>query len=296
VFWTLIKPGEWAQKDWAIFHGRKVHAMRINQNIMSINASRTLSATSTQLGKSLEKLSSGSRINRAADDASGLVVSQKLRAQLSGLNQAIRNSQDGVSVVQTAEGALTEVHAMLTRMRELAVQAANVGGNDADARTAAKTEIDQLAAEITRISDTTKFGATNLLDGSYSGDFQVGALAGESINVAVADVDATALGVDALLVDTAANASTTITAIDAAIDTVSSERQTLGAAQNRFESIVNNLAVTVENLTAAESRVRDTDMAKEMANFTKNQILAQAGTAMLAQANQAPQNVLRLLQ
>jgi flagellin len=270
--------------------------MRINQNIMSLNASRTLSATSVQLGKSLEKLSSGSRINRAADDASGLVVSQKLRAQLSGLTQAIRNAQDGVSVVQTAEGSLTEVHSMLTRMRELAVQAANVGGNDADARTAAKTEIDQLASEITRISDTTKFGSTNLLDGSYSGDFQVGALAGESINVAVADVDATALGVNALLVDTAANAATSITAIDAAIDTVSTERQNLGAAQNRFESIVNNLSVTVENLTAAESRVRDTDMAKEMANFTKNQILSQAGTAMLAQANQVPQSVLKLLQ
>jgi flagellin len=270
--------------------------MRINQNIMSLNASRSLAATSNQMGKSLEKLSSGLRINRAGDDASGLVVSQKLRAQISGLNQSVRNAQDGISVVQTAEGALNEVHSMLTRMRELAVQAANVGANDADARTAAKTEIDQLADEITRISDTTKFGSVSLLDGSYSGDFQVGALAGETVNVAVADVDATALSVNALLVDTAANAATSITAIDAAIDTVSTERQTLGAAQNRFESIVNNLSVTVENLSAAESRVRDTDMAKEMAQFTKNQILSQAGTSMLAQANSAPQSILKLLQ
>jgi flagellin len=270
--------------------------MRINQNVMSLNASRALSTSNASLGKSLEKLSSGLRINRAADDAAGLVVSQKLRAQVSGLNQAIRNAQDGVSVVQTAEGALNEVHSMLTRMRELAVQAANVGANDTDARDAAKEEIDALATEITRISDSTKFGSTNLLDGSYAGEFQIGALATESLSVNIGDMDATTLGVNALLVDTAANAGTTITAIDQAITDVSTQRQELGAVQNRFESIVNNLSVTVENLTAAESRVRDTDMAKEMAAFTRSQILSQAGTAMLAQANAVPQAALKLLQ
>jgi flagellin len=270
--------------------------MRINQNVMSLNASRALTTSNAQLGKSLEKLSSGLRINRAADDASGLVVSQQLRAQLSGLNQAVRNAQDGISVVQTAEGALTEVHSMLTRMRELAVQAANTGANDTEARDAAKAEIDELALEITRISDSTKFGAsTNLLSG-YSGEFQIGALATETLTITVADVDATQLGVNNLDVSSTANAGTSITAIDGAISDISEERMKLGAAQNRFESIVSNLSVTVENLTAAESRVRDTDMAKEMAAFTRAQILAQAGTSMLAQANSVPQSALKLLQ
>jgi flagellin len=272
-----------------------MHIMRINQNPMAVNANRNLAATTVNLGKSLEKLSSGYRINRASDDAAGLVISQKLRAQLSGLNQAIRNAQDGVSVVQTAEGALTEVHSMLTRMRELSVAAANAGANDTDARTAAQDEVDALALEITRIADSTKFGSTALIDGTYTAQaFQVGALASETISVTIANSDAATLGVDALDLDAAAGAA--ITAVDSAIADVSAERAKLGAVQNRFESIVNNLSVTTENLTASESRIRDTDMAKEMAAFTRNQILSQAGTAMLAQANAIPQAVLRLLQ
>ncbi len=267
--------------------------MRINQNSMAINAYRSLSSNNVMLGKSLEKLSSGFRINRAADDASGLVISQGLRAQVSGLRQATRNAQDGISVVQTAEGALNEVHTMLNRMRDLAVQSANTGSNDATAVAANQAEIDELAAEITRISDNTKFGQKALLDGTYNGDFQIGANAGETLNITVADTDATALGVNALDVSTGAGAA--ITAVDAAISTVSSTRGTLGAKQNRFESIINNLQVTTENLVASESRIRDTDMAAEMTNFTKGQILSQASTSMLAQANQVPQSVLALL-
>jgi flagellin len=267
--------------------------MRINQNSMAINAYRSLSSNNVNLGKSLEKLSSGFRINRAADDAAGLVISQGLRAQVSGLRQATRNAQDGISVVQTAEGALNEVHTMLNRMRDLSVQAANTGSNDATAISAAQDEIDELAAEITRISDNTKFGQKALLDGSYNGDFQIGANSGETLNITIADVDATGLGVDALDVD--ADASGAITAIDAAIADVSEIRGELGAKQNRFESIINNLQVTTENLVASESRIRDTDMAAEMTSFTKSQILTQASTAMLAQANQVPQSVLSLL-
>ncbi len=267
--------------------------MRINQNSMAINAYRNLSSNNIMLGKSLEKLSSGFRINRAADDASGLVISQGLRAQVSGLRQATRNAQDGISVVQTAEGALNEVHTMLNRMRDLAVQSANTGSSDATAVAAAQAEIDELASEITRISDNTKFGQKALLDGTYNGDFQIGANAGETLNITVADTDATALAVNALNVSTGAGAA--ITAVDAAIATVSATRGTLGAKQNRFESIINNLQVTTENLVASESRIRDTDMAAEMTNFTKGQILSQASTSMLAQANQVPQSVLALL-
>ncbi|HWH32994.1 MAG TPA: flagellin [Egibacteraceae bacterium] len=396
--------------------------MRINQNIMAFNSYRNLTTTNTQLGKSLEKLSSGFRINRAADDAAGLVVSEGLRAQISGLRVATRNAQDGVSVVQTAEGALTEVHSMLRRMRDLAVQASNTGANDADARAAAQAEIDELTAEVGRISDKTKFGGTALLDGTYGispatvksdtagfaatggsfaftvndqftvrvdggaavtvtldastrtadgletylqnkiqgalyadnqdgskvtvkvtkddtdtwrvsieaavasgaaltlanqsgtpltaqlginagtladtasgsgGVFQVGANAGETIAVSIDDMDATALGINALDVET--DASGAITAIDAAIKTVSTQRGELGAVQNRFEHTVANLSVTAENLAASESRIRDTDMALELVDFTRHQILQQAGTAMLAQANQVPSSVLSLL-
>lgn len=267
--------------------------MRINQNIAAFNAYRNLSTTNTQMGKSLEKLSSGFRINRAADDAAGLVISQGLRAQVSGLRQATRNAQDGISVAQTAEGALNEVHSMLNRMRDLAVQAANTGSNDADARTAAQTEFTQLSEEVTRISDTTKFGAQKLLDGSYAGVFQVGSDAGDELDVTIADMDATALGIASL--DLSSDASAAITAIDAAIKTVSTTRGELGATQNRFESTISNLQVSVENLAASESRIRDTDMAQEMVSFTRHQVLLQAGTAMLGQANGLPQSVLRLL-
>ena len=271
--------------------------MRINQNIMAFNAYRNLSGTNGMLGKSLEKLSSGFRINRAADDAAGLVISQALRAQVSGLKVASRNAQDGISVVQTAEGALNEVHSMLNRMRDLAVQAANSGSNDTTATNAAQAEIDALASEITRISQQTKFGNTTVLDGGFVKQFQIGANAGEVLTVSLGtSLNASAVGVSALSVGSAGVASTAIAAIDIAIASVSATRANLGAFQNRFESVVNNLQVAAENLSASEGRIRDTDMALEMVSFTRHQILVQAGTAMLGQANQTPQSVLRLLQ
>jgi flagellin len=397
--------------------------MRINQNVMAANASRNLSNTNIQLGKSLEKLSSGFRINRAADDAAGLVISQGLRAQTGGLRQATRNAQDGISVVQTAEGALNEVHTMLTRMRDLSVQAANSGANDSAARTAAQTEITALSTEITRVAGSTRFGGVNLLNGSYGvtparatgfdtnnsvtatagddfvininataavtvdlsamsglsgaaaaasvegsinaalaasgtpgaaafagkvkvsavtvgagsaltidvsgltagqtftlaegtgtplaslgfaagtssaaagtgGTFQIGANAGETVALTIGNSNAASLGVNALNVTTDSGSSAAITALDAAISTVSTTRGELGALQNRFESMITNLQVTTENLAASESRIRDTDMAAEMVTFTKNNVLLQAGTAMLAQANQVPQSILSLL-
>ena len=374
--------------------------MRINQNIMANNAYRNLSTTNMSLGKSLEKLSSGFRINRAADDAAGLVISQNLRAQTSGLRQATRNAQDGISVVQTAEGALNEVHTMLNRMRDLSVQAANTGANDTAARSAAQAEIAAMTSEIDRIAESTAFGGTKLLDGGYGrqgttagsvisapavgaatitvgattvqvgtftasttvaqardavinavnsttastkitasagaaageitylnqGDadvtigatvagftaastsalagigpvkqFQIGANAPDTLNVSIGTLKTTGLGGlfgAALNVGTEANASSAIIALDQAIARVSTQRGSLGAVQNRFESMINNLQVTTENLVASESRIRDTDMAAEMTNFTKNQILSQAGTAMLAQANQVPQSILSLL-
>ncbi|MBK5223999.1 MAG: flagellin [Acidimicrobiia bacterium] len=383
--------------------------MRINQNISALNSYRNLSNTNTVMGKSLEKLSSGFRINRAADDAAGLVISQGLRAQVSGLRQATRNAQDGISVVQTAEGALNEVHSMLNRMRDLAVQSVNASNDDA-ARGAANNEITELKDEIGRIAEATKFGTQALLDGSFgataatsigtitgntitptlldevtitaggttytavldasaksgaelaqaiqngirsdmvlqgdedlaakftvssavtdvgdaeitfdfelgdtetfvvagdvvalnatsaaatgtAAEFQVGANAGEVIEVSGINLKSLADGIvgDVL---SAGSATDFITAMDGAIADVSGFRGALGAKQNRFESAINNLQVTTENLAASESRIRDTDMALEMVSFTRHQILTQAGTAMLAQANQLPQQVLRLL-
>lgn len=400
--------------------------MRINQNVMANNASRNLSTTNVTLGKSLEKLSSGFRINRAADDAAGLVISQGLRAQIGGLKQATRNAQDGISVVQTAEGALNEVHTMLTRMRDLSVQAANTGANDTAARGAAQSELAALRTEIDRISSSTRFGSTSLLDGTYgltaaartgfdtdssvvvgatdtfsitvtggtartvdiadgtytsgsqlaatlesaiksalsssanaadvaaaakitvssatvgagfaitinaglaatesftltavgagtafaaagmnlygassaasgsAATFQIGALAVDTATLSIGNVSTTGTlaGISAIDISTGAGASAAITALDTAISSVSTTRGNLGALQNRFESMINNLQVTTENLSASESRIRDTDMAMEMVNFTKNQVLQQAGTAMLAQANQIPQTILSLL-
>ena len=272
--------------------------MRINNNVMAFNANRNLGVSNGGLAKSLEKLSSGYRINRAGDDAAGLVISQKLRAEVSGLRQATRNAQDGISFVQTAEGALGEVHNMLNRMRDLAVQAAN-DTNDTSARTAIGAEITALSAEVGRIgSDTTFSGAAvfsatalNFQVGSEgSGGNQITATVGTLVNTNLNGADLT--GID---VTTAANARTAIETIDTAIDHVSTTRGTLGAVQNRFESTINNLQVTTENLAASESRIRDTDMAAEMVEFTKSQILQQAGTAMLGQANAIPQSVLRLL-
>jgi flagellin len=283
--------------------------LSINNNIAAFNAYRNLSVTQGQMSKSLEKLSSGFRINRAADDAAGLAISEGLRSQIGGLKVAVRNAQDGISVVQTAEGALNETQAILQRMRDLSVQAANGGSQDTSAQAAANTEFQQLNKELDRIANTTAFGATKLLSGSYSGTFQVGAnnSTNEQINVDLTTSGAlsglTITGLDSSGLATSSAALTSTTAAQAAIDTldtalkdVSTVRANLGAYQNRFEHTINNLNVAVENVTASESRIRDTDMAQEMVSFTRSQILSQAGTAMLAQANQAPQSVLKLLQ
>ena len=395
--------------------------MRINNNIMAYNAQRNLGASATDMGKSIEKLSSGLRINRAADDASGLVISQKLRAQTSGLRQATRNAQDGISVVQTAEGALNEVHSMLNRMRDLAVQASNTGANDATARAAAQAELSQLRDEVDRIGNTTAFGDTKLLNGSYGvsaanavgynatatstidasnetftinvngtgavtatlanaaysgsalaaevedaiksalsggtaaqaafadnvsvsaeaagvgfnlkievdgltagqtfvlgegtgdtfladhnigavtaaagtgGTFQVGAnnTGDDQLTVAISAVSSADLSLAGINLTT--DAASAIDTVDAAIASVSTQRGNLGAVQNRLESTISNLQVTSENLAASESRIRDTDVAAEMVEFTRSQILQQAGTAMLAQANATTGSVLRLL-
>jgi flagellin len=412
--------------------------LRINQNIAAMNAYRNLSVTDGQMSKSLEKLSSGFRINRAADDAAGLSISEGLRSQVGGLKVAVRNAQDGISVVQTAEGALNEVTSMLQRMRDLAVQAANGGSMDPDALDAAQKEFDQLNKELTRIADTTSFGKSKLLDGSFgntntlnatstkvatlptgtlrfditniggtdlsatpvkvvadlrgattaaevtdkvnaaiksaltdptnnvvagkysgtevhlngsvaadgsgatytitgsstfgistgtgtvppgwgtatgldtsfgfstdtatsksaagnSGTFQVGAnaSANEKLSISIGAVNSATLGTN--VANLASDPQGAITLVDNAIKSVSSQRATLGAYQNRFEHTINNLNVAVENLSASESRIRDTDMAQEMVSYTRSQILTQAGTAMLSQANQAPQSVLRLL-
>ena len=390
--------------------------LSINQNIAALNSYRNLSNTQNDLSKSLERLSSGFRINRAADDAAGLAISEGLRSQIGGLKVAVRNAQDGISVVQTAEGALTESHAILQRMRDLAVQASNSGSLNDDAKGNIQSEIAQLKDELTRIADTTTFNGTMLLDGNYTGKFQVGANVGESISVNVStamsaaglkvdgvDVTSATAGTsatvtqavgtgaeaagtivvtggdytlsetfdglsgtvtyggksldlstvkyaegssaldrlaalndavhaklgagitatapagtltftgsvpgDELAVDDpeafaaltvgfaqATGADAAITKIDSAIQSVSTLRADLGAVQNRFDHTVKNLNVAVENLSASESRIRDTDMASEMVQFTRAQILNQAGTAMLAQANQLPQSVLQLLQ
>jgi flagellin len=387
--------------------------LRINQNIAAMNAYRNLSVTDGQMAKSLEKLSSGFRINRAADDAAGLSISEGLRAQVGGLKVAVRNAQDGISVVQTAEGAMNEVHSILGRMRDLAVQASSSGSQDTNARTAAQTELVQLNAELDRIGSTTKFGSVNLLNGqsatvtgaitggttgalagagftltgtfggvvvnqavaiangtyasagsyqtalqtaidqalttdgatagslkatvsdvgggvwkvelssaavgsgntfaaaatagnigvangtssaqanSLSQTFQIGANNGETLAVSFNGISAGILGTSSL--DLVNSASTAITSLDTAIQTVSTNRANLGAVQNRLEHTISNLSVATENLSASESRIRDTDMAQEMVSFTRSQILTQAGTAMLAQANQAPQQVLQLL-
>ncbi len=354
--------------------------MRINNNLMAMNTHRQLGIANNMGARSMEKLSSGYRINRAGDDAAGLAISEKMRGQIRGLNQASRNAQDGISLIQTAEGALNETHSILQRMRELAVQAATDTNTSVD-RTEIQKEINELIDEIDRIAKQTQFNEQNLLDGSFADKkFHIGANAGQNIDLsinsmgsfaaegltqgtatiatianstvlldddnnpvavsvdgnwyAVSDVEADSgdlvaiegavafsvveggggstydikgLGVASLKVadlDTASEtdgilsnsaASTAITTIQTAIETVSAERSKLGAYQNRLEHTINNLDNTSENLQAAESRIRDVDMAKEMMEFTKQNILQQAATAMLAQANQSPQGVLQLL-
>jgi flagellin len=258
--------------------------LRINQNIAAQNAYRNLSVTDGQMSRALEKLSSGFRINRAADDAAGLAISEGLRSQVGGLKVGVRNAQDGVSVAQTAEGALTEVHSMLQRMNDLAVQH-NSGVQNTESQTALAAEFDALQEEITRITDNAKFNGVELFGGTAL-DFQVGYDSADVISIS-----ATALGA----VDTSAADITDSTTVQDAITAISTQRAELGAVQNRFEHSINSLNVAIENLSASESRIRDTDMAQEMVSFTRAQILSQAGTAMLAQANQAPQGVLQLL-
>ncbi|WP_044749209.1 flagellin [Aeribacillus alveayuensis] len=267
--------------------------MRINHNIQALNAYRNLAANQLSTSKNLEKLSSGLRINRAADDAAGLAISEKMRSQIRGLEVAERNALDGISLIQTAEGALGSVHSILQRMRELAVQAAN-GTNTADDLGHIQDEIDQLVAEIDRIADNTKFNGNPLLDGSFTNvNLQIGANQGEEVLLSIGGMKTADLGVNS--VDVTTDAQTAISSIDTAIEKVSGERSKLGAIQNRLEHAVNNLKIAHENLTSSESRIRDTDMAMEMADFTKNNILNQAAQAMLAQANQLPQGILQLL-
>ena len=274
-------------------------SLRINNNVAALNSYRNLAFTNTQMGKSLEKLSSGFRINRAADDAAGLVKSESLRAEINGNKAAIKNAQDGVSFVQTAEGALNEVHSILQRMRELAVDAANTATTDGSAQ---MDEVKELASELDSIGTRTKFAGQKVFEDYTTTNlvFQIGANAGDTLTIS-SDlvVSAAEFGVDANAttaeVDLVNSASAAITTIDSAISAVSDIRSELGAKQNRIEHTINNLQVAVENLTASESRIRDTDMALEMANYTRHQILSQAGVSMLAQANAVPQNVLALL-
>jgi flagellin len=271
-------------------------SLRIQNNIEAFNAHRQLVGTSMAQSKSMERLASGYRINRAADDAAGLAISEKLRAQMGGVAQAQRNAQDAVSLVQTAEGALNEVHSMLQRVRDLAVQYNN-GTLATSDKAAITAEVAQLCNEISKIGNDTKFNGIALLSGTTAVTFQVGAEDGQTISINVASLFASgsSQGVDSAIFAFSGSGSVTLASIDAAIANVSNQRGALGATQNRLEHTLNNLATYEENLTSSESRIRDVDMAAEMVNFTKLQILQQAGTSMLAQANQAPQSVLSLL-
>jgi flagellin len=269
--------------------------MRIQHNISALNTHRNLSFNNTQASKNLEKLSSGYKINRAGDDAAGLAISEKMRGQIRGLDMAQKNAQDGISLIQTAEGALNETHSILNRMRELAVQAANDTNQAADV-TKINDEIKELTAEISRIAKNTQFNNMNLLDGTFTGKkIHIGSNQSQDITVAISGMTATSLTIQSLTISNNASANTALGAIDKAISAVSTQRSLLGATQNRLEHTINNLGASTENLTAAESRIRDTDMAKEMMGFTKNNILMQAAQSMLAQANQQPQGVLQLL-
>ena len=273
--------------------------MVVQHNLRAMNSNRMLGVTSNQQAKSTEKLSSGYKINRAADDAAGLAISEKMRRQVRGLTKAVSNAQDGISCVQTAEGALNEIHDMLQRMNELAVQSAN-GTNMSTDRGYLDAEVQQLKSEIDRVKDSTTFNEQNLLDGSFTGKaLQVGSESGNTISISIDSMgtEAAGLNIASLTIsgDNADNATAAISSIKTALEKVSSQRSDLGAIQNRLEHTVNNLNNIVENTQAAESQIRDTDMATEMVKYSNNNILAQAGTAMLAQSNQANQNVLSLL-
>ncbi|AMM31403.1 Flagellin [Sinomonas atrocyanea] len=285
-------------------------ALTVNTNLSAMQAYQNLNKTSIEMASSMAKLSSGLRINTAADDAAGLSISEGLKSQVNGFGMAARNAQDGINVVQTADGALGEVHSILQRMRDLAVQAGNDSNNTAS-RTAIKTEGDALGQELDRITNSTNFNGIKLLDGSASGatalSFQIGADGSANSQIKVdfgnlttsltagANSFSGTTGASAFLVDTATNAATTVTNLDTAIAAVSAQRSSLGASQNRLSHAMNIANVSAQNLAAAQSHITDTDMASEMVNYTKDSILSQAGTAMLAQANQSGQGVLKLL-
>jgi len=278
--------------------------MFINSNPTASAAFNNLNIASTSTTNSIQKLSSGFRINKAADDAAGLVISQKLKAQVNGTRVAVRNAQDAIGIVQTSDGALNEVTSILQRMRDLAMGAGNDGANDTDSVSAMQTEADALSSELDRIVGSTKFGSFALLDGSYSKAFNVGATAAGSdlVNVTIESgttgegFTASELGVQGAAAGSALTLNAAaVTTIDSAITEVTTARGKLGALQNRFEHTINNLNSQLDNLTSAQSRITDTDMAAETSQLSKGQILTQAATAMLAQANQAPQAILTLL-
>ena len=271
--------------------------MRINNNISAMNSYRNLTTVNESVDKSMEKLSSGLRINRAGDDAAGLAISEKMRGQVKGLTMATKNSQDGISMIQTAEGALNETHSIIQRMRELAVQSSNDTNTDSD-REKIQLEVNQLVEEIDRVGNTTEFNTQILMDGNFKDDgvlYHIGANKDQNVNLKFNDMRSDALGLGGIQMSNQEDANTAIKTIDAALENVSTERGKFGAMQNRLEHTINNLRVSGENLQAAESRIRDTDMASEMVKLNKDKIISQSGTAMLAQANTTPQNVLQLL-
>ena len=270
--------------------------MVVQHNMAASNANRQLGISTNTLSKSTEKLSSGYKINRAADDAAGLSISEKMRSQIRGLNKASSNAQDGISAIQTAEGALNEAHSILQRMNELATQSANDTNTTAD-RTAVQSEVNALTNELSRIASTSQFNTQNLLDGTFTGkNLQVGALENQKITISIGTMNATALGVNSLDVKSFTKAGAAMTLIQKAISKVSGQRSDLGALQNRLEHTVNNLDNISENTQTAESRIRDTDMASEMVQYSATSIIQQAGQSMLAQANSQTQGVLSLIQ
>jgi flagellin len=269
--------------------------MVVQHNLTAMNSNRMLGLTQSTLAKSTEKLSSGYKVNRAADDAAGLAISEKMRRQIRGLTQASSNAQDGISCVQTAEGALNEVHDMLQRMNELATKAAN-DTNTTEDQNYINMEVQALKSEVDRVASTTTFNQQSLLDGSFTGKhLQVGAESGQYIDISIAAMSASGLGIASISVNTQSNAADAISTIKAAISSLNSQRSALGAVQNRLEHTIKNLDNIVENTTAAESQIRDTDMATEMVKYSNNNILSQAGQSMLAQSNQSNQGVLSLL-
>jgi flagellin len=274
-------------------------SLYVNTNVSALNAQRQLFDVSNSLSTSFERLSSGFRINSAADDAAGLQISDRMTSQVQGLNQAVRNANDAISLSQTAEGALNETTTALQRIRQLAVQSQNGINSSAD-RVALQKEVSALKAEISRISTDTQFNGVNILNGSFSAAFLVGANSGQTISVNLsttngASLGASGLGVGTIDISTANGASTALTAIDNAISSIGGTRADLGALQNRFQSTIRNLSNISENISAARSRIRDTDFAAETADLTRNQIIQQASTTVLSQANQRPQAALQLL-